>query len=351
MQNILCYGLLASLASAATIRHQYPARQVDVPDDLPSDWLDLKLPNGMLDARQKGKEAGESGDDGSDWPQELKDNICKQKFDYEEEWEVSNAWYSSGAGTWFEEWIKKNGGDNWTDKFFKSVIAGGKQGGSTFDCKSLGSTTCTGHGTTPCTTYTLPMAFYVHVQIANMFSAFHKIWVDSINFSIQQLSGDIKDIVEEYGDPPKDDRGTILNMLVGILTAGAGIGAASSEIAGGLTFFAGAIASASANSDSFSQKVTPEDLNDDLENAYGKAFTAVLNTTTGYVENVLSGRLPDNKQDQDLTDWVLAQFSQGQWLSEPMVTKAIDTYIEGTHKKWVCGRNPPTECFKCSILS
>ncbi|KAJ4247440.1 hypothetical protein NW762_013115 [Fusarium torreyae] len=170
-----------------------------------------------------------------------------------------------------------------------------------------------------------------------MFSAFHKIWMKSINFNIQQLSGGIKDIVEQYGDPRSDDRGMILNMLVGILTSAAGLGAAAPGISGSLTFFVGAIAQAAANSASFSHKVTPEDLNDDLENAYGKAFTAVLESTNGYAEDVLSSTLPDSMKGGGLTAeyWVYSRFSQGEWLSESMITKAMKTYVEGTHKKWL----------------
>ncbi|KAF5001515.1 hypothetical protein FGRMN_986 [Fusarium graminum] len=261
--------------------------------------------------------------------------ICKWTFDSEDQDKTSEAWTKSGAAKWFKEWFSKNKAKNWTDSFFKAVIAGGSQGGSTFDCKDLGSTTCTGPGTTPCSSYTPPEAFYVHVQIANMFSGFHKIWTKTINFSIQQLSGGIKDIVDKYGEPRSDDRALILNMLVGILTSGAGLGASSTAISGSLTFFSGAIAQAAANSGSFSQQVSKEDLNDDLENAYGKAFTAVLNATNGYVESVLSGAVPSTIKDTSAEDWVLSNFDQGQWLSEPYVTKAMKTYVEATHKKWL----------------
>lgn len=291
----------------------------------------------IFDLKKKGTDAGMSGDDGSDWPKALKDDICKYKYDYEDQTEVFTAWAMSGAASWWLEWIKKNGAKNWTDKFFQQVVAGGKQGSSTMDCKDLGSTTCQGPGTTPCATYTPPMAFYVHVQIANMFSAFHKIWMKEINFSIQQLSGGIKDIVKEYGNPPSDDRGMILNMLVGILTSAAGVGAANAGIAGTLTLFSGAVAQASANSDSFDQMVTPQDLNDDLENAYGKAFTAVLNSTNSYVEHVLSGNLPDDLSGGELSaeDWVFSRFALGDWLSEPLITKNVATFVESTHKKWL----------------
>ncbi|KAG8360039.1 hypothetical protein FVEN_g2141 [Fusarium venenatum] len=290
---------------------------------------------------QKGTTAGSSGDQGSDWPQELKDDICKYKYDYEDEGEVFKAWFQSGALNWFTAWLKKNGAKNWTDKFFKDVIAGGKQGSSTFDCKDLGSTTCTGPGATPCDTYTPPMAFYVHVQIANMFSAFHKLWMKNINFSIKQLSSGIKEIVKEYGDPPKDDRSMLLNMMVGILTSGAGLSAGSAGLAGGITFFSGAVASIAANGDLFGDKVTVDDLNDDLENAYGTAFSAVLNATTGYVEDVMSGRIPgnwevdENEEDKYAETFVLTRFIKGDWLSEPLISKAMQTYVTATHKKWM----------------
>ncbi|KAM0490769.1 hypothetical protein ACHAP8_011237 [Fusarium lateritium] len=185
------------------------------------------------------------------------------------------------------------------------------------------------------------MAFYVHVQIANMFSAFHKLWMKNINFSIKQLSSGIKEIVKEYGDPPKDDRGILLNMMVGILTSGAGLSAGSAGLAGGITFFSGAVASIAANGDLFGDKVTVDDLNDDLENAYGTAFSAVLNATTGYVEDVMSGRIPGNwevdKKDEDASaeTFVLTRFIKGDWLSEPLISKAMQTYVTATHKKWL----------------
>ncbi|EXK87540.1 hypothetical protein FOQG_08887 [Fusarium oxysporum f. sp. raphani 54005] len=263
------------------------------------------------------------------------DKICKMNFDSKDQAKISETWTKSGAAQWFKDFITKNKAENWTDKFFKAVIAGGQQGGSTMDCKDLGSTTCVGPGATACTTYTPPEAFYVHVQISNLFSALHKIWTKSVNFSIDQLSGGIKDIVDKYGEPPSDDRALILNMLVGILTSGAGLGAKAPGISGSLTFLSGAFAQASANSGSFSKVVTKEDLKDDLENAYGKVFGAILNVTNGYVEGVLSGKLPDEIKDTTAEDFVLDNFDQGQWLSEPAVTEAMKTYVEGTHNKWL----------------
>ncbi|KAK2127580.1 hypothetical protein ACKRZS_012721 [Fusarium odoratissimum] len=65
-------------------------------------------------------------------------------------------------------------------------------------------------------------------------------------------------------------------MLVSILTSGTGLSAVSTPISGAMMFFSGAIAQ------------------DDLENAYGKAFPAVLKATNGYAKSVLSGNLPDN---------------------------------------------------------
>ncbi|XEU97574.1 hypothetical protein FSHL1_002860 [Fusarium sambucinum] len=262
------------------------------------------------------------------------DKICKWSFDSEDEDKNFESWTKSGAAKWFKDWLYEKGADKWTDKFFKAVIGGGNQGGSTMNCKNLGSTTCQGPGTTACSSYTPPETFYVHQQIGVMFSAFHQIWTDTINFSIKQLAGGIKEIVDEYGEPPKDDRAMMLNMLVGILTSAAGLSAKSTGAAGTLTFFSGAFASASANSGEFPTGVSKEDLADDLVNAYGTVFNEVLNVTTGYVEAVLSGSKPDNIKGS-AEDWVHDVFSHGQWLSEPYVTKGMKTYIEGTHKKWM----------------
>ncbi|KAG8355448.1 hypothetical protein FVEN_g6847 [Fusarium venenatum] len=230
------------------------------------------------------------------------DKICKWSFDSEDEDKDFESCTKSGAAKWFKDWLYKNDADKWTDKFFKAVIGGSSQGGSTMNCKNLGSTTCQGPGTTPCS-------------------------------YIKQLAGGIKEIVDEYGEPLKDDRAMMLNMLVGILTSAAGLGAKSTSAAGTLTFFSGAFASASANSGEFPTGVSKDDLADDLVNAYGTVFNEVLNVTTGYVEAVLLGSKFDNIKGS-AEDRVHNVFSHGQWLSEPYVTEGMKTYIEGTHKKW-----------------
>ncbi|KAH7201366.1 hypothetical protein DER44DRAFT_748486 [Fusarium oxysporum] len=109
----------------------------------------------------------------------------------------------------------------------------------------------------------------------------YKIWTKSIIFSIKQLSSRIKDIVDEYG--------------VSILTSGTGLSAVSTPISGAMMLFSGAIAQ------------------DDLENAYGG--------------------------DLNAEEWVFSRFVQGEGLSVPLITNALEAYVEATHKKW-----PDTEC-------
>ncbi|RGP58290.1 hypothetical protein FSPOR_11906 [Fusarium sporotrichioides] len=116
-------------------------------------------------------------------------------------------------------------------------------------------------------------------------------------------------------------------MPVGILTSGAGLSAVSAPVSGALMFFSGAIAQASANSDTFRKMATPDDVKDDVENAYGNAFSAVLNATNGMKERDLTAE-----------DWVFSRFVQGEGLSVPVITKALEAYVEATHKKWACCR-------------
>ena len=133
--------------------------------------------------------------------------------------ERSYTWIASSAATWFLNFLNTNGAKNWSNKFFQAVIANGTQGGSTYDCIDMGKHQCPGPVNKECKTYTPPPAFYVHIQMGNLYGAYTKLWGAMVEDGIKNLASGIKEIVEEYGTPPKDENSGIVDMLVGIMTS------------------------------------------------------------------------------------------------------------------------------------
>jgi hypothetical protein len=247
---------------------------------------------------------------------------------------VHKTWKDSGAADWWKKWIHDNGAKDWSDKFFQQVIADGEQGGSTFDCTALSSSNCPGPAAKSCRTYTPPQAFYMHLQIGNLFDGFNAFWMETVEDAIGQLSSGIKAIVSEYGTPPQEENSDFLNMLIGILTSLAGFGAAKPLLTGTMTSFAGIFTAMGAGT-SWEETVSPETLNDKLEIAYGNMFNNVMNSTKGFVGHIFGGVPPKGWSDDKMTEYVYDFFKDADWLSKDITKPAMKTYIEQVHSKWV----------------
>lgn len=263
--------------------------------------------------------------------------ICGYSYHGMTQATLKATWINSGAEEWFSNFIDKNGVSDWSNNYFR--VATGKTGGSPYTCTDLHSGTCPAPSVT-CTDYTPNEAFFVHVQIANMHSAFHQVWELFVENAVENLSSGIKDIIDTYGTPPEDDTPMVLNMLVGIFTSLAGIGGfipATSFLAGvanPLTLMAGITAMAAVKA-SDSEGMDPDDLNDELEKVYGHMYKHVVQTLGATVTSMFAGTGTEGVEDSDLPAWIKGQFKDGAWLSGSLVTNLTNAYTASITSKFV----------------
>jgi hypothetical protein len=282
----------------------------------------------------QGNDDDDDDDDGTiDLPQKGVEDICGHNFGSEDIEVIRKSWKESGAADWWKDFIMKTKASDWSNKFFQQVMADGTQGGSTYDCTRFTIGNCPGPGNKACSTYNPPEAFYMHIQIGNVFNSFEKLWMTTVENAIEDLSTGIKTIVDAFGTPPPEDNVSFLNMLVGILTSLAGFGAVAPLVAGPATAFAGIFTSLGAGMD-WEEEVSSATLNDKLENAYGQMFKKVMDTSQNFVESLFRGEQIDGV-DKDATEWVYDFFKDANWLSKNITNPAIDQYIYQAHKKWV----------------
>ncbi|KAL6886462.1 hypothetical protein HDV57DRAFT_390273 [Trichoderma longibrachiatum] len=262
------------------------------------------------------------------------DNICTLKFQNDDASpmtpdELEATWKNSGAEKWFRSFLDDHGAENWSSKFFKAATAGGIQGGSTYDCTHMNSGNCPGPLGTACVTYNPPSAFFVHIQMGNLYSAYERLWFNMITDGITELSSGIKDIVSKWGTPPKEDNEAIIDMLVGILKSIlGGVSEKDAALSGPLGFFGEVMDEIT--------KVDPPDpseLEDELDIAYGSWFTGVMHGFNDSSNRVFSGAKPDD-YDGSAEDWVWTRFQHGQWLDSDVVGKVVDEYSKSVQNKF-----------------
>ncbi|KAF5699585.1 fg-gap repeat domain-containing protein [Fusarium globosum] len=100
-----------------------------------------------------------------------------------------------------------------------------------------------------------------------------------------------------------------------------------------MTSFAGAFAAMSAGT-SWEEKVSPDTLNDKLEDAYGEMFSQILNSTESFVGILFGGVPPKGWSDDKMTDFVYEFFRDGDWLSSSITKPFMDEYISQVQTKW-----------------
>ena len=289
----------------------------------------------------------DSGGDGGSHDHPGTGVVCGLNFNSTDPSVIKGTWTNSDAGYWLGTFLSQAGASHWSDKFFSSVLNGGSQGGSTYDCDHIHTGNCPGPLSTPCTSYSPNQAFYVHVSIGWLYSAFEQIWAGLVTNGIDNLAEGIKDIVAAYGTPPKDDNALILNFLVGFLTSLAGIsgtigakfpnapvGQWFGTAANPLTFAAGIVTQVAANSDGLSNLVSPDDLEKEFEQAYGAMFRGIVGGLNSSVNSIFDGVAPKG-YDGSNEDYVSDVFRDGRWLSKEIVDPLVESYIDNTQIKFV----------------
>ncbi|CVL06806.1 uncharacterized protein FMAN_11902 [Fusarium mangiferae] len=100
-----------------------------------------------------------------------------------------------------------------------------------------------------------------------------------------------------------------------------------------MTSFAGVFAAMSAGT-SWEEKVSPDTLGDELEEAYGEIFTQILNSTENFVGNMFGGVPPTGWSENKMTDFIYELFRDGDWLSRSITKPFMDQYISQVQAKW-----------------
>ncbi|KAJ3503350.1 hypothetical protein NM208_g16531 [Fusarium decemcellulare] len=134
----------------------------------------------------------DDNDDAEKWPTSLTNAICGLDFNTTDATALTSRWIQSGAATWLLNFLNEYGAEDWTDDFFMKVF---DLNAPTYDCGSLLSGNCPGPLNTKCKEYIPPPAYYVHLQIGNLYSALDQIWAGMVTNGIDNLAEQINEIV------------------------------------------------------------------------------------------------------------------------------------------------------------
>lgn len=245
--------------------------------------------------------------------------------------EVSkDTWVNSGAQKFLKEYLEENGVENWIDNLFKDTIAGGEQGGSTYDCTNFPAEgSCTSPGHEHCLDYDPPEMFFVHLSIANLHGSFVRIHEDMQDAMIINLASEIKTITDTFGPPPSEDS-LIFSMLIGVFVAVsafagpfAAFAAPATAVVGGLN-----VAAAVAESD---EELEPIDFEDDLEQSLGEFYKGYAGTLKDTIRGIFGGDFSGFEgYNEDPVEFIMGQFADGKMLDHTLVNPIMDEYIEAS---------------------
>lgn len=268
----------------------------------------------------------------TDLPDLPPEEKCELPFNAGDLGVVQDTWEKSGAGTFLRDFLSENGVDDWVGNLFQHTVGGGSQGGSTYDCTNFPAEgSCNSPGHQLCLDYTPPEMFYVHLSIANLYSAFVTIHEDMQDSMITNLASEIKKVVDIFGPPPAEDS-FILTLLIGAFVGAAAfagpawmIGAPMTGVAGGLNIASGIQAS--------QEGPTPQDWENELESTLGGIYKGFSDTLESTIKAIFSGNFDGLEGfDSDPVDWIVDQFDGGKMLDYKLVNPAIDAWSDAVRK-------------------
>ncbi|KAF2198801.1 hypothetical protein GQ43DRAFT_443036 [Delitschia confertaspora ATCC 74209] len=251
--------------------------------------------------------------------------ICGTEFTSGDAKKDADVWEKTGAAKYLEQFFSKNNVGNWTDTFFKQVVAGGSQGSSTFDCGNFPTTgQCQSPGTQACTSYKPNEAFFVHLAISNFYSAFYKLHEKLQDKAIIDIASTAKKITDVYGPPPTNQGPDMFAMLIGAFIfagfiPGADVGAGA--MVATLNLMAGGSKLTPAAQD-------PNTFKGELQDQLGKMFQVLQGGVETTVKQVLGGDLPDKIDGKDSKQWLINQFSKGAFVDKNTVGGLTDEWIK-----------------------
>ncbi|PGG96126.1 hypothetical protein AJ79_09723 [Helicocarpus griseus UAMH5409] len=246
--------------------------------------------------------------------------------------DLAHIWTKSGAAGFLKNFLKKHGTDEWTEKFFKKTVNGGKQSIATFNCMAFpGGTTCTTPGNGECVKYKPPEAFYVHQQIASLWSAFDQIHEATQTTMVNALLADIQDAVDIFGPPKKKDDG-LWALMIGAFVGGAGLAGPVWQVAAPLTAVVGALNIAAGMDEKSAKPKEPDDFKKLTSKDVKRFFDGINGSLNKTVDAVFGGKFKGVKTPKDKVKWITDQFAGGKLLDLERVGSDVEKYTAGVAK-------------------
>lgn len=299
--------------------------------------------------------ARDDGDDGPFFglpPDLLPDDkgVCLMPWGRGDELEDRTTWIQSGASVYLRNYLDDHGVLNWSRDLLTLTSAKGSQGGTQFSCVDIDKSKC--GPPQDCLNYEPVEAFYIHVQMNNLFTALQKLQSLHIKDSVSAIASDMYDIANSFGVVQDSGSKEIFNALLGVVGSLTGISGSIGAVAGGpaVGIANGMLGSLSAvvGYAKESSPKTAEAVQGAITNSYGKMFVQAMsqiNDTVKVIYGENSGEsFGFNRKRfkpagegiaQVRADYVYNFFQDGFWLDDSLSNSVINAYAKNTQTKMV----------------
>ena len=255
-----------------------------------------------------------------------------------------NTWNASGAALLLQTFLTTNGIEKWSHNFLVEYGAMGKQNSTPFSCTDVQSGIC--GPADDCVTYEPAEAYFVHMQMANLFQAMKKLQTQYMVNALSAISTGIHDIVGTFGVVKDDGSASIFNVLLGIagslsgmaglVNSGAGVPKGVGMVKDALSLFV-SVVNAGRNS---VQPKTAADVQGEITATYGNMFTSLMGNVNETTEFIFGA--PGAKAKRDINVWSVLQtsriyyyFQDALWLDTDVTNHAMDIYSQNMGNRMV----------------
>lgn len=254
-------------------------------------------------------------------------------------------WDKTGAGKFLGDFLAK-GVTDWSDNFFKQVVAGGTQLGTTHDCGAFPSDgTCNGPDETPCNTYHPPETFYVHLAMHNLYAAFSTMHEKMQDNAIIDIASTSSAITAKYGPLPPEQSPDLFALLIGVAV----FASLFKEFAAPAGFMIGALNLMAGGSKATPAATDPNTFRAALQDASGKIFKVLADQLEQTVKGIFTGSFTTSggKVDgKDPAQFIADTFADGVLVDKKLVDPMVDKWNQRSASLMVCSNLTIGESFK-----
>lgn len=256
---------------------------------------------------------------------------CDREFNSGDAKDSAKVWEKVGGDKYLDQLLNNDdeGPKDWSNRMFRDAGVGGSSGGTSYDCTRLGLESC--GATAKCDAYDKPQAFFVHVSITNLYSAFNRMHEALQDTAIFDLAKGIDDIIDTFTKFNDDRQSDIIGMLIGAFVGGAALAGPFWKVGSPLTFVVGML--------NLVNSMGQPDYKGDLQHALGQMFKDYSDNLEAGVEGFFKGDFSgtDITANKDKTIKLIKDaFSDGKMLDNQMVNDSVDAWIKSTKKAIVC---------------